>query len=65
LTPEIQKHNNLLEKGHRSQLMVIYRNIRIARMLAVFTYDSAADIPENLTFSPSIAGQYAFVSPEN
>jgi len=64
LSPEIQRHNNLLEKGHRSRIMVIYRNIRISGMLAVFTYNSAADIPERLTFSPAMAGQYAFVSPD-
>lgn len=63
--PEISYHNKLLQDGKKSRIMVLFVNIKIPHMLIVYTYNSSAEMPPKLTFSPSMAGQFAFQKPED
>jgi len=63
ITPEIAKHNNLLQKNKKSKILVIYANIKIPHMMVVKEFRYASDVPTNLTFSPSMAGKTFFRRP--
>jgi hypothetical protein len=60
IAPEIRYHNQLLEQGKKSRIIVIYTNIEIDHLLIVYVYEKTADIPNNLTFPPSMKSQFFF-----
>lgn len=62
--PEIAYHNKLLSEEKKSRIMVLFVNVKIPQLLVVYTYDSAADMPGKLTFTPSMAGQFMFRRPK-
>ncbi len=60
LGPEIRYHNTLVQEGKKSRIVVVYQNIKIDNCLIAYEFDKVSDIPENLTFPPSMAGRYVF-----
>jgi hypothetical protein len=62
--PEIAYHNKLSEEGKKSRIMVLFVNIKIPHMMVIYTYNTSAEMPPKLTFSPSQANQFFFQKPK-
>lgn len=60
IAPEIRYHNQLVEKGEKSRILVIYTNIEIEHLLVAYEFNSSSEIPTNLTFPPNLAGRWYF-----
>jgi hypothetical protein len=59
--PEIAKLADLKENGEDARMVIIFRNIGINHMLAYRIYTTPADVPSNITFSPSEANTIQFI----
>ena len=62
--PEIAKLADLKEGGVESRLLILFRNLGIPHMLTYRIYKTPADVPPNVTFSPSEAGTIQFTKSE-
>ena len=62
--PELRALTDLKEKGEDARLLILYRNIGIPHMLTYRIYHNAGDVPPNITFSPTEAGQVFFTRGE-
>lgn len=62
--PEIAKLSDLKERGKDARLLILFRNLGIAHMLTYRIYNAPADVPPNVTFSPSEANTIQFTKVE-
>ena len=58
--PEIRALNDMKERGEDVRLLILFRNIGIPGMMTYRIYHNGADVPPNITFSPTEAGQVFF-----